>query len=467
MKHARGGVRLSIQLPVIYAGFFLSMASDAPTYDDNGAKAAVPLRRSPSLELLAACKSSDGEEAMRLLDVQGVDVNARDWRGKTPLIYAIEKGDEEVALALVATEGFNLNVKDKYGVTPLHLACRFSQKELAFALVANEAVDVNATDKNGKTPLDYATHEEVIACLLGRGAKHKTHANLLEACKEESTIEAMRLLGIESTPVNAQDEDGMTALHIAYIMGLKEVALALLARTDLDIRSVNPAAKLTPLSKSTSGDPSRSHEGPLKYRFVDPSRSLVKYEDPAIVPGRLQFVKPGPRMKPTLACSIPSSSIVMNEAAVDERVLCQLRDQIAHQEAVNTALRVELVGDAADSDSDSSTTPKASARVQALEAEHLALSEKIKATRAMMHMGGASAGNSPRKVALRAEIDVLRSEKAEADAAIAALRAQVAKLNSAGPVVQPLPPLRRRRHLLKPLSPIRIGMLAANVSIRP
>ena len=100
-------VRFSVQLPVIYnlhaPGFSQHMASDAPTGDDNGAEAAVPLRRSPSLELLAACKSGDGEEAMRLLDVQGVDVNARDWRGKTPLIYAIEKGDEKGVSAEAAT----------------------------------------------------------------------------------------------------------------------------------------------------------------------------------------------------------------------------------------------------------------------------------------------------------------------------------------------------------------------------
>ena len=433
------------------------MASEAPTSNDGAAcrsdaqtvPAELPLHS--GVELLAACKSSEGAaggvhrlEAMRLLGIEGVDVNARDWRGKTPLIYAIEKGVEEVALALVAYKGFEVNTKDKYGVTPLHLACRFgAQKELALALVANEAVDVNAKDNNGKTPLDYATQESIIACLLDRGVEHKAYANLHEACKEESTIEAMRLLGIESTPVNALDEDGMTALNIAYIMGLKEVAVALLARPDLDTRTVDPTSKFTPLSKSTS----RSHEGIV----VDPP--LTKYEDPVIVP-ELKFT---PLSKSTSTERLVRPSLRMKPLPLNEDFIGDL----------------ESAGDAAAGGEGLSPVALAISSTPSFIAHRRAsLDERV-----LQKVHAQIAPSSPRKAALRAEIAALRAEKAEADAAIAALRAEVAKLNgpesplrrevatlNVPPVRavqvhrEPLPPLSlpplRRRHRFKLLKPL-------------
>ncbi|MDB4342093.1 ankyrin repeat domain-containing protein [bacterium] len=51
----------------------------------------------------------------------GVDVNAKGYRGFTPLHYAARNGHKEIAELLIA-KGANVNVKDDAGETPLDLA---------------------------------------------------------------------------------------------------------------------------------------------------------------------------------------------------------------------------------------------------------------------------------------------------------------------------------------------------------
>jgi len=219
-------------------------------------------------------------------------------------------------------------------------------------------------------------------------------------------------------------------------------------------------------SKMEVGVSISSHEG-LKYRFVDPP--LMKYEHDALVTELLVRMKPlkeevigdaaavdsevgasSEALSPVaLAISSPPSFIVMNEAAVDEGVVCQLRAQIAHQEAANTALRAELVGDAADAGDASSSATKVlvsvedlRARVHALAGEHFALSEQVKAKlEVKQRRSSIVAAGGGDDAALRAENKALKAENAcvkaeaerrlgESEAANAALRAKVVELEN-------------------------------------
>ena len=120
----------------------------------------------------------------------GVDVNAKNVDGWTPLHSATEKSRNEVAELLIAegadvnavadnnsgytplhsarneeivelfiVNGANINAKDANEFTSLHYAAARGHKEVAELLITKGA-DVNAKDDLGKTPLDIANHPE-------------------------------------------------------------------------------------------------------------------------------------------------------------------------------------------------------------------------------------------------------------------------------------------------------------------
>ncbi|PHH84281.1 hypothetical protein CDD83_2205 [Cordyceps sp. RAO-2017] len=57
-----------------------------------------------------------------LLDAPGVDAEARDAAGRTPLWFAVRAGHEAVVRLLLATGRVNPNEADDQGQTPLMMA---------------------------------------------------------------------------------------------------------------------------------------------------------------------------------------------------------------------------------------------------------------------------------------------------------------------------------------------------------
>ena len=129
---------------------------------------------------------SGHKEIVELLIGKGADVNAKDDNGGTPLDMAIQNKQTESANLLrkhggrtgadfsidVAAKtgnikaikqhiaaGVDVNAKDKYGMTPLHNAVgngfHKGHKEAVEQLIANGA-DVNAKTMRGETPLGVA-----------------------------------------------------------------------------------------------------------------------------------------------------------------------------------------------------------------------------------------------------------------------------------------------------------------------
>jgi ankyrin repeat protein len=111
-------------------------------------------------------------EAVKQHLADGVDVNAKDKDGFTPLHDAVGWGHKEVVELFIA-KGADVNAKDHDGVTPLHYV---DNKEIAELLIAAGA-DVNAKvapiDRffNGKTPLDLASKDEIADLLRKHGGK--------------------------------------------------------------------------------------------------------------------------------------------------------------------------------------------------------------------------------------------------------------------------------------------------------
>ncbi|XP_042882906.1 adhesion G protein-coupled receptor L2-like isoform X2 [Penaeus japonicus] len=118
------------------------------------------------LDLSDAVKVGSLERVSRLLE-QGVQVDARDKQGWTPLHNAANSGNEEL-VRLLLTHGADVNAKDyQYGRTPLHLAVWSGKKREAQSLLIAGA-NVNAKDNYGSTPVQLATiqHFHDVALVL-------------------------------------------------------------------------------------------------------------------------------------------------------------------------------------------------------------------------------------------------------------------------------------------------------------
>lgn len=138
------------------------------------------LRKGIMSELYIAACSRDIDEVCKLL-VKGVDVNARDDDGKTPLHGAARNGRSKI-VALLLENGADVNAQDKDGLTPLHNATgiiplaflRKSSFGTTTALLILGDADVNLQDNNGLAPLHYAARRgltDIAALLVASGAE--------------------------------------------------------------------------------------------------------------------------------------------------------------------------------------------------------------------------------------------------------------------------------------------------------
>ena len=111
---------------------------------------------------------------VKLLLDDGIDVEARDEYGHTPLHYACMYGYPTIARMLVSgnlhgvkpattkvhevkllDRGADIEARDQWDRTPLHLACVWGHPDTA-RLLLDRGADVNARDEWGDTPIDYA-----------------------------------------------------------------------------------------------------------------------------------------------------------------------------------------------------------------------------------------------------------------------------------------------------------------------
>ncbi|MFI4983966.1 MAG: ankyrin repeat domain-containing protein, partial [Rickettsiales bacterium] len=85
-----------------------------------------------------------------ILSVRGVDIDAQNIYGLTPLAKAVVEGNLEAVKALMMG-GANINIPDKQGNTPLMYAAQFNRKEILIELLKDPRIDVNAANKVGIT----------------------------------------------------------------------------------------------------------------------------------------------------------------------------------------------------------------------------------------------------------------------------------------------------------------------------
>jgi ankyrin repeat protein len=91
-------------------------------------------------------------EVIRILvEQKGVKVDLPDFKGHTPLQYAIQSKQLE-SIAFLIKGGANINQKDSNGYSPLHFAISSGNEEIALHLIKLGA-DIKVKDNDGQTPM--------------------------------------------------------------------------------------------------------------------------------------------------------------------------------------------------------------------------------------------------------------------------------------------------------------------------
>lgn len=166
--------------------------------------------------------TSNGIDVYQYLEKKGVKPNVVTTEGTTPLHLLAGRSEDMDVLKYFIKKGVNVNQVDAEGNNPLMIAS-FRNKIAVVELFANETKDINAANKKGETALNNAVAgntTEVVNFLLSEGASTNelTGKSLIDSYRkgEEKEVQA-KLAAIYADDFNpsAVQADGNTLLHYA------------------------------------------------------------------------------------------------------------------------------------------------------------------------------------------------------------------------------------------------------------
>ncbi|KAK4442326.1 ankyrin repeat-containing domain protein [Podospora aff. communis PSN243] len=203
------------------------------------------------------------DEMADLLIKYGADIEARDYKGMTPLCYAVSVLATE-SVEFLIEKGADVESRDIYGWRPLFWAIApeglTSEPRIVTALLDFGQADIEATENIGRTPLMVAAgwgNQTSIRLLIDRGADINSRSqdgrtalhfavgsdSFWSKEERDGRIEALVELGAD---IDAVDPDGRTPLSIAAEYKM-EPAVRLLVEKGAEVNSRDKAGR-TPLS---------------------------------------------------------------------------------------------------------------------------------------------------------------------------------------------------------------------------
>ncbi|XP_069935507.1 E3 ubiquitin-protein ligase MIB2 isoform X2 [Oryctolagus cuniculus] len=162
-------------------------------------------------------------EVVRVLCEQGCDVNLPDAHADTPLHSAISAGANGIVEVLTEVPGIDVTATNRQGFTLLHHASLQGHVLAVRKILARARQLVDARKEDGFTALHLAAlnnHREVAQILIREGrcdvnVRNRKLQSPLHLAVQQAHVGLVPLLVDAGCSVNAEDEDGDTALHVA------------------------------------------------------------------------------------------------------------------------------------------------------------------------------------------------------------------------------------------------------------
>lgn len=188
-------------------------------------------------QLIQAAEAGDTATVQRLVQM-GADIDARDERGRTPVMAATHGNRVETVRALIQL-GADINIRDNRLDNPFLYAGAEGLLEI-LNLTIDAGADTTLTNRFGGTALIPAAergHVEIVQTLLTRSDVKIDHVNnlgwtaLLEAIVLSdggaSHQQIVQLLVDHGADIGIADKDGVTPLEHAQSRGFSEIAAIL------------------------------------------------------------------------------------------------------------------------------------------------------------------------------------------------------------------------------------------------
>ena len=189
----------------------------------------------------------------------GMDRNAQDARGISPLMAAAVAGKADVVKMLL-DENANPNLQDKAGNTALILATENNQSGAVRTLIEGNA-DVRIRNKANVTPLLKAAnskYDDVAAVLLDTSKDQLAKSGDLDKALSVAALlddgKLLTMLLDKGAKPNTKMENGQTALMFAATFGKEDIVETLLSR-GADPRAVDKSGANASLLALQNGHP--------------------------------------------------------------------------------------------------------------------------------------------------------------------------------------------------------------------
>lgn len=184
-------------------------------------------------ELLAAVEHGDIAAAAELLE-RGANVDYTNLIGWTALLKAAEKDHKEMVDFLLA-QNATVDLESDSGWSPLHMAAGCAGKDVIHSLVKAGA-DINSTTGVGWSAMHVAATGDItdnLTTLIELGGdvnvtSASTEWTPLISAASKGKTEAIALLLKNDARIDAQDTNGMTALHQAIYNNAPDTAISLI-----------------------------------------------------------------------------------------------------------------------------------------------------------------------------------------------------------------------------------------------